>query len=160
MNCYLTGINVIRQILSPGSRFLVACLMFSDVPHELAAYIFRVVFNGRNYRIKLTVSEMWTNRKCFGKRITKMNVYKPGEVNIILQLAKLWGLPCLLLSESSVVFSLESSGRCFWLTTQFHLVWSAEWASLYLLLSVFCSSLTVHTGLWPPSVLVSTRFYP
>jgi hypothetical protein len=58
MNCYLTGINVIRQMLSPGSRFLVACSMFFDLPHELAAYILRVVFNGRNYHIKLTVIEL------------------------------------------------------------------------------------------------------
>ena len=44
--------------MSPGSRFLVACLMFTDVPHELAAYILRAVFNDGNYNIKLTVSEM------------------------------------------------------------------------------------------------------
>jgi len=27
--------------------------MFTDVPHELAAYILRVVFNDGNYHIKL-----------------------------------------------------------------------------------------------------------
>ena len=58
MNCYLTGIKVIKQTVSPGSRFLVACLLFTDVPYELAANILRVVFNDGNYHIKLTVSEM------------------------------------------------------------------------------------------------------
>jgi hypothetical protein len=45
-------------MLSPGTRFLVSCLMFINVPHELAAYIVRVVFDDGIYHIKLTVSEI------------------------------------------------------------------------------------------------------
>jgi len=51
--------------------------MFNDVPYELAANILRVVFNDGNYHI--THSERSMNeQKIFGKRKTKMNVYKPG----------------------------------------------------------------------------------
>jgi hypothetical protein len=61
-------------------------------------------------------------QKVYGKRKTKMNVYKPGEVISILQVAKFWGLPYPLLNECRVLLSLESSGRGLWLTTQLHLV--------------------------------------